>query len=1028
MIAGLKQWLTKSQFTVAIVSLLFVLGAIVAAFTIRIEVFPSEQTPPLLFVTVTLEGAMPVPMVEAAVALPIEGVIRSLSRVRRISSTTSQTNVSLSLVLEPKTNLDLKTLEILEAINSLGASPYYTGRAISVTRLSPDAQPVMRLAIGGLEKTADPVALAMGRLEPFFEAMPGVARLEFAGVYPSQFEFRVEESRLRQLGLSGTSLLGNFKAAGRRQSVGILALVNSDSVLPLFVSEPKRQGIDYQRLPIKPNSPYVLSDISTFTEVDRSLFEIRRLDGNPTAFAELYNRQGADLFQLQSHVLEALKDLKAKLKDVNVAVEMIADSVADLRSALFSVLENLLQAIVITFIVVWVGLRRMRDTVLICLSIPLTLLLTILVLRATGGSLNILTLSGLTLCIGMVIDNAVLLLERYRELAPESSSRLQAAAGAAGDVLPALGIASFTNALIFLPVAFIEAREGFLGLLVTFQVPLVASLIVSVFAVIVIMPQTLRWASPVAIEPPSTHAEKRERFFRWLYQQRRKTALATLCLSYFLWILVSEIATSDSTGQRDSFQSVVVRFDAQLSTARKKAVFDMIEKHFIDLRSEMSAAHVIGNFNAENQQGTIQVFPTVSADPDAAMAILKDRLADVKSRAPSFAGVSLTSGPASGGRSGDPGRVEYFDFSGPSLNVLLAFQDEVRLLLETVPAIRLVEHAEVSGEKFVAVKIEADSTLLKSVTLADISKEVQARRGVAQINDVFINDRRASLRLLLTSPNQTSGLAEALAEPIQVKDSVFSLDQIGRSESQYAIRHSSRSSQKSSLRFGIGVKQNSGEVDLDAARAQARSVVEGMELPPGVTLVDPYAIPDDSESDEATLFLVGMSVVLIFLVLAGLFESVFVPLAIMASVPIALLFGVLGLRLAGMELDIMGRLSLVLLVGAAVNNAIILVDQFRSLQSKGMSRSEAIIQGSASRLRAVLITATIQILSVLPIAMGQSTVMGIPYASLGVSMIAGMLGSTVVTLIVLPALYDWADSFSDGRHETAELSESRAEA
>jgi HAE1 family hydrophobic/amphiphilic exporter-1 len=163
------------------------------------------------------------------------------------------------------------------------------------------------------------------------------------------------------------------------------------------------------------------------------------------------------------------------------------------------------------------------------------------------------------------------------------------------------------------------------------------------------------------------------------------------------------------------------------------------------------------------------------------------------------------------------------------------------------------------------------------------------------------------------------------------------------------------------------------------------------------------------EMAKKSQFVIILSGLLIYLLLGGMFESVLLPFAILFTVPLALLFGVAGLKLLGMDLDVMARLSLIILVGTSVNGAIILIDLINKLREQGLRRDDAIVIGCARRVKAVIMTMSIQIIGVLPVALGKAKIMGIPYSSLGISIISGTLMSTLVTLIVLPMIYEFLD-------------------
>ncbi len=1010
--------LLHRRFALGIAMVLVVGFAIRATLTIPVEVMPQENTPPFLFLRANaLEKSRP-ELLETTFTLAVEGAVRTVPGVVKINSNTNSSGVSVSINFVPRTNLDLATINLQNALQPLEDLGLLDMKNVSMSRLNPEATAIQRYAISTRVPVSEIQKTLKEELIPGFESLDEVSKVEVVGAEPPIFEYQLKAGRLKELGLSTESMTQKLNFNNHRESLGSTAGIQGRGVLPVKSRQLLNSLSEVRDQNLSTGSFLSLTQVASESVYLRSEQEVNRKNLQNSMFLEVFNKDGANLFELDKKVknkIEKFKEAPAPLS--NLAFESIMNRVDDLRVAIDDVFSNLAQAVIITFLIVFIFIRRLKDTLIISISIPLTLLLTVWVMSMKGLSLNILTLSGLILGIGMVVDNAVLVVDRARELQREGLTLLKACAFSASESKSALLMSTITNAAIFIPVAFIEGGDSFTDILKSFQVPILGSLFSSLFVALLLIPFIISLSGKGGRSKGESVSPYVVRGFRWLVKRQRPLSLCALlfCVGLVFWC--KDMSESDLGTPRDPFVGVNAKFSSEISPQKRKKMFEDYEGALVQAAEQLRFKFVVSEFNPQNLTGSLTVYPLLAdeQDLDDALSALEVELKKFNDNMKFPAGITISLGWSSYGEQKIKKEIQY-TIAGPRLGKIRSLLKEMKEKMMGVNGVVGVKtDEEEQGQVEILFIPHSERMASLGLKLKNIASEISSAMSEISVSALTHEGRDVGARISFV-PQVGAWTLESLKNiPIKVSGGVFaSFGSLGSFEFRKSLGSFSRQNRTAKGRLIVEFNEQLSDDLLNQSYAQARKAFNAFSLPEG------YSPPQDDsairiqEMRDKSNFILLFSTFLIYVILGTMFESFFVPLSVMFSVPLALLFGVGGLRLFNMDLDVMARLSLVILVGIGVNNAIILIDLIRELRSKGLGRSDAIVQACSQRFVAISMTTLIQVVSLFPVALGKSKLMGVPYASMGISIIVGMLGSTLITLIVLPVIYSWLDDVESG--------------
>ncbi len=997
----LARWVLDRPVTIVMVMTAALVVGMLAYVRIPLQMLPDGMDPRFLWVRVAYQNASP-REVDANIVRPIETELSTLQDLSLVTSHASNGSASFNLEFHPGASMDTVYNDVVDRMErAMPELPDDVDR-YWIFRFNPSDQPILWMGMTWPEDLDDPYSLVHEVIQPAVDRVPGVASVDVWGV-PSQRVF-VEYDRERIVS-HGVDLgdaqrqLGNDNfqlAGGRIEDRGQVRLVRSLARI---------EGLEtLERYPLREDG-LVLRDFADVSLRGVAGADINRIEGREGGVLVVRKESSANTAATTQAVhaaIEALKD-DPRAKDVDVVVffdqgKLIAQSVDTLQN-------TALTGGLLSVLILWLFLREIRMTLLVSTAIPASLLVTIGALYMMGESLNLIAMMGLLLAVGMVVDNAIVVVESIFRRRAEGMPRRDAALFGASEVGLAILASTATTMVVFLPVMLMTEDADAAFFLRVLGMPVILALGASLVVALGVAPLATRAMGDAEIpdEPRWLQAFERlyDRTLRWALAHRFDS-MASLVAALLLTGLVAAPGVRCTPGDGGGLNDFAIRFDVprDSSYAERDAIVrafeDLVEAH----REDWGVKVYRSDLDAEDTSGRLFVYLRDDGPPRREV-IERAR----KALPTELPGTNPRIG-WDGGSSED--RSLELSLYGEDLDQLHAITEDALGRLRQIPGVlgAAREDAE-SGADELKLLPDRDALTRYGVSAQTLGGTVAfAMRGQV-LDPIRVRGADVDVETRLELEDRQD-IATMLDFPVFSPATtslvpVRAFTSVSRGRGPDRIRRRNR-------RTSVGITVDlADDVDRQSALPQIRATLDAMALPRGVSWDASGFEASQNAENSALLFALGMSVVFVFLLMGILFESWALPLSILITIPLALMGAFWGLYLTGSNMDTMAGIGLVVLVGVVVNNGIVLVDRIVQLRAEGVERMAAIAEACGRRLRPILMTAVTTIVGLVPMALGESNFAGLPYAPMGRTVIGGLAAATVLTLVYVPLFYVWID-------------------
>jgi len=1046
---------TERRVTIVMLMVAIVLFGMVSLSRLKLNLLP-DLSYPTVTVRTELTGAAPVE-VENLLTKPIEeavGVIRNVRLVRSVSRS-GQSDVTLEFLWG--TDMDIAGVDVREKLDIL-TLPLEASRPL-LLRFDPSSEPIMRLGLlykedaVGLAESAEARLkslrrLAEDRIKTDLEAEEGTAAVKVSGGLEDEIEIRVDQQKLSQLGLSIDQIAARIRAENVNLSGGRLEEGNQRFLVRTLN---EFQSIDEMRDAIVAyvsDRPVYLRDVATVERGYKEREAITRVRGRESVELAVYKEGDANTVQVASRIAARLATLSESLpEEIEVITiydqsKFISASVNDVRNA--AILGG-----IIAIIVLYGFLGDARATTITGIAIPVSVIGTFLLMYLNNISLNIMSLGGIALAVGMLVDNSIVVLENIVRKKEQGEGIVDAARKGTTEVAGAVVAATLTTIAVFFPMVFISGIAGQLfrdqALTVTFA--LVFSLIVALTLIPMLasLGADNRYHNVSETTPPGWFTRGIAfvvRMLGFVFAGLKWLFWAILWVpSWLLQRLYRMIAAMYPSLLRWSLHHrLAVILVAALVFAGTMSLIPRLGTELIPQLSQ-------GEFNVD-----------LRLAPGAPLAETDRAIQAAQSATDGIAAVALDYSVAGTGNRLDANPVDAGDNTG-TLSIALqagagrveenATMEAMRAELSRLPGVQyefsrpaLMSFAsplqiEISGydlEGLSRVSGMVVQEMSASERFTDIKTTVE--RGNPEIQIVFDQERAAKLGLAVRDianrvvANVRGELAtrytwrdkkiDVLVRSVDTRQS--SIEEIRR----LIVNPASDRPVSLDAVADISVSQGPAEIrrvaqervaiitanlahgDLGAAAIEAGSILNRTPMPDGITALVSGQSEEMQESFQSMQFALALAIFLVYLVMASQFESLIHPFVILFTIPLALVGAVLALFVTGTTINIVALIGVIMLAGIVVNNAIVLVDLINQLRAEGKERIEAIMEAGAARLRPILMTSLTTALGLLPMAVGVGEGAEVR-APMAITVIGGLLVSTFLTLVVIPVVYSLMD-------------------
>ena len=990
--------------TTIVVFVALSLVGLLAAKLLPLEKFPDIEFPGI-FVQIPYEGSTP-EEVERLITRPVEEALATLSGVERMFSNSDENNAQIFLQFGWDQSMGAKGIEARAKVDSIRHLLPYDIRRVLVFTGSLGDQPVLQLRISSERDLSDSYEMLDRLLTRRLERIEGVSRVDLQGVDPREIRILLKPDQLAAHGVDIASVRD--------------LLINSN----FSVSAGKITAAD-QRFSVRPSGEFKsVDEIRELTLNDRGLrlrdvAEIemrtpernygRHLDRQYAIGVAISRATGANMVDVTDRVIAEVEKI-GKLPEMNgINIFALDNQGAAVRESLGDLLSAGALGGLLAIFVLYLFLRQVTTTLIVTASVPFSLMITLGAMYFAGLTLNILSMMGLMLAVGMLVDNAVVVTESiFRHRSENPDKPVTATIKGVREVGLAVIAGTATTIIVFAPMI-VGAKTDMSIFLSHVAITIIVALIASLFIAQTLVPML---ASRIAVPPQPKSGAWMSRLtsryvasLEWILGHRWWTALG-IGLVCFIGILplLLDLVKFDMFPQdvgRRLFMPYHV--EGQHSLERIEQNVDKIEEYLYSRQEEFNIRSIYSYYDQGRAESTILL-----TDKDDATLSTKEIIALIEADLPQLAiGKPSFSFEQQGG--GDGFTVQ---ISGDSTEVLNDLAVEIARSLATVEGLKDVLSDGESGNKEVRVIIDRTRAANVGLTTQAIAQSVSIAMRGENLREFRDQNGEIAVRLAFRDNDKQS--IEQLANlPLYTPDgrritlgTVASL-RVGRSPD--TIRRTDR---QTAVILSANLEE---DVTADDVRPRVNSLMEQIELPAGYSWKEGRGFEQQDETADMMATNILLGIACIFLVMAALFESLILPFSIILGSIVFSIFGVfLFFAATGTTFSFMAMIGIMILIGVVVNNGIVLVDHINNLRQDGVSRDKAIVIAGRDRLRPILMTVATTIVGLAPLAMGTTQVGGDgpPYYPMARAIIGGLAFSTVVSLLVVPALYVYFDSLA----------------
>ena len=1001
----------RPVFTIVTMLFVIILGG-VSLLKIPITLIP-ELHPPIGVVVTSYPGASPAEVNEK-ITKPLETTLATLPGIKKLQSTSQEGSNLIVLEFNWSTNIEDVQLDILQRIDMTPLPS--DAEKPSFLKFDPSQFPIIQLSLRAENDDVD-VRLLAEDLEKELRRTTGVASVNVSGKLVEEVQLTLDESKLVEKGLTQADIIQIIQS-NNVSLPGEPVLTNDGKMLTTRIMSTLSTPKDIADLIVSVNpldgKALTVGEVATVERVEQRSMTTTRANNHPAVLMSVLQESGANTAEVSKAFQDVLNELLAKKQYEGIVADVLTDQGNYVDLAISNIGSSLLLGGLFAMFVLFVFLRSVKSPIIIGIAIPYSVIVTFVLMYFANFSLNIMTLGALALGIGMLVDNAIVVIENIERHLGIGKSPIVAAKEGTKEVALAITASTLTTIAVFIPVMFIEGLIGqiFTEFALTISFSLIASLVVALTVVPMLASRLLK------IKAVSIYEKRNESILYknyrasivWVLRHRMLVLISTIvCFGIALFGLM-RIGTEFLPSTDEGFTSISVNLEKGVAVSETEKIVAKIEDRlkqekdvdvYVSLVGGTQQSQARGQTSANQAELYVKLVPL--ADRKRSIFEFVEELEqDLHTELGEQAEITFNVSTSTGS-------------SPNTLTFRLTDSDEQRLhsavnnvqqellkvsavtnvstdLDNTVKEIQVeVDRERAKDYGFVPVQI---AQLVNQMTKGQLTTQIIAEDGAVLpvytgFGHVFNNSIESLKSMQLRSPAGLFVKLEDIAT-VAVQEGPVS---IRRSDQAAAVAFFVEYETKESL-GGISAK-------VDQALQKAKLPSETQVVFSGDRELYDSAIND-------MLLAVALAVVLVYIVMAAQFESFKHPFVIMFTVPLMIIGVAIAMFMTNTLIGVTSVIGILVLVGIVVNNGIVLVDYINQQKSKGMGTYDAILLATQDRLRPILMTALTTILGLLPLALGfgEGTEMNQP---MGIAVIGGLVTSTLLTLYIVPTVYSLMD-------------------
>lgn len=1023
-------WFTRISvkypvFTIMMMFCLMVLG-LASWQRMGVEEFPDVDFPFVVIYT-NYPGASP-ETVEWEITKKLEDQINTISGLKQVISQSSE---GLSMITA-EFNLEVPSTtaaqDVRDKIASVTAEFRDEIQEPVVERYDPTANAIMSIVFESDNMGLKALSSYLDqRIVPQLRTVPGVGTVNLLGDAQRQIRIQVEPQKLQAFGIGVDSVINTLKSENIEVPGGTLKSGNSELVIEINSKVLHPLAFGDLVIANKNGAPIFLKQVAEIEDSQAELETGAFLDGKAAVAVDILRSSDSNVIEVVDSTYKTLESIKAQLPQ-GTTLKVVVDSSKSIRGTIGDVARTIIEGAVLAVLIVLLFLGSFRSTVITGLTLPIALLGTLTFIWAFGFSINMMTLLALSLSIGLLIDDAIVVRENIVRHTDMGKDHVTAALDGTKEIGLAVLATTLTIVAVFLPVAFMGGIIG--RFFYQFGVTVSTAVLISMFVSFTLDPMlSAHWAEKK--KDPNKKPGRIKHFFNWIsgkldnlshvYEKLLKLALRFRFITIVIAVasLFGALALSKLIGTefvpvpdkgeiRIKFETPV---DASLEYSQAKLQqVDKIVRQHPDVRATYGVINGVTDRGKNHVSLRVTVTPRTEREKS-----LNDLNNEFRQRLQSVGGITITSVASADETVSGGQKPIMISIKGPDLNELQKISDRFMVEMAKIDGIVDLESSLKEPKPTLGVQINrvlASDLGLSVNQIANVVRPLIAGDDVTTWQDekgetYDVNLRLTEDRRTLPSDLQnmyiTSSKMDGNNQPILIP-----LSSVANFEEKLGASQINRRD----LAREVLVEANTsgrpaGDIGTDISRLQ-----DNFDMPPGYSFDTQGANADMAESAGYALTAITLSIVFIYIVLGSQFNSFIHPAAIMASLPLSLIGVFLALFLFNSTMNLFSIIGIIMLMGLVTKNAILLIDFIKKAMDRGEARYDAILNAGKTRLRPILMTTSAMVMGMVPLALGLGEG-GEQSAPMAHAVIGGVITSTLLTLVVVPVIFTYLDDFKN---------------
>jgi len=979
-----------------------------------------DVTPPIVFVSVAYPGASP-EAAETELTRPIELALNGIAGVKMIRSNTLEGTSQTVVEFQLSADMNRAVQDVRDKVAQLQPGFPRDAKAPYISRFDGDnAQPTVNLALLAPDRSPRELSLIADQtVRKRIERVAGVAKVDVGGLTVRQVRIDLDPQRLRAYQLTPADVSAALQRANSDVPVGLLAGAKSDALVRVEGKVRDAKAFTEVVIATRNNLVVRLGDLGTLVEREREPDSYARVDGVPAISFQVYKQQDANIVTTGEGIKEATEELRKSMPP-GVELRLVYADSDWVKDSLAGVKRTLIEGALLTIAIVFLFLHSWRSTIITGLTLPIAVISSFIAVYAFGFTLNFMTMMALSLCIGLLIDDAIVVRENIVRHVHMGKSHVEAARAGTEEIGMAVMATTFAICAVFVPVAFMKGIVG--KFFFPFGITVAVAVLVSLFVSFTLDPML----SSIWRDPPGSSLIKLpvighlmratdrildamhgiyERLIHWVFSGRRYLRFIRprgIVIMIGLASFVGAIAIAPLVGTEfipdadNSYISMNVTMPIGTSLERGNAKMAQVEALVRAIHEVKMISSQTGDVDGNRNAGRLDVQLVKPSERKRSQKQVEDAIRAAIAPIPG-ADVALGNRPI------------FVSLLGPDPQVLDSEVLKLAEKMRKIPGITDLETSVKPGLPAYAVRLKPDAVRELGLTPTVLAASLRT----------FINGDVATY---WTSPDGEQVEVE-LRLPQTLRENVAQLDQLpvayAKDGTPIALARVAdvvpvvnplvikRQDLQRRQAVYAGVSgRPSGDVGNDV-----KKVVDATQLPPGYRFDQGGQSRDQAEAFQGILLALLAAVIFIYIVLASQFGSFLQPFAIMTSLPLALIGVMLALLVTRSTLNLFSMIGLVMLMGLVTKNAILLVDYANHMRKTGVGTAEALLQAGLVRMRPIMMTTAAMVFGMLPMALALDEG-GELQAPMGRAIIGGVITSTLLTLIVVPVIYSYMDDLA----------------